>query len=63
MYEADAVSKRSRNPQNTFVFLQKYLGALANDVKTLELARQNFEDYLFDLDPVQRNYLFPRKTR
>lgn len=57
MYEADAVSKRSRNPQNTFVFLQKYLGALANDVKTLELARQNFEDYLFDLDPVQRIYL------
>lgn len=30
-YEADAASKRTKNPRNTFSFLNKFLGKLASD--------------------------------
>lgn len=32
--------------------MQKYLGALASNTKLLELAKENFEDYIFEIDTV-----------
>lgn len=31
MYEGDAVSKKTKSPKNTFLFLNKFAGALANN--------------------------------
>ena len=51
------MNKRTRSPRNTFVFLNKFLGALANDEEVIRISRENFEDYLYSIDPVL-NYLF-----
>lgn len=53
IYDQDAVNKRSKNPQNTFVFMKKYLGKPANDIKLLQTAKKFYEDYLFDIDTVK----------
>jgi len=34
-YDKTAAMKQSRNPETTFVFLDKFLGALENDQETL----------------------------
>lgn len=57
-YEQEAVNKRTRYPRNTFVFLNKFLGALANDEEIVRISRENFEDYIFDLDPSRSTFAF-----
>lgn len=49
-YESEATNKRTRYPRNTFVFLNKFLGALGNNEEIIRISRENFEDYLFELD-------------
>jgi hypoxia up-regulated 1 len=51
-YEAEATNKRTRFPRNTFVFLNKFLGALASNEEIVRISRANFEDYLLDMDIV-----------
>jgi hypoxia up-regulated 1 len=38
-YEADGASKRLKNSKSTFVFLKKFLGALSNDEKLINIAK------------------------
>lgn len=46
VYEGDAVSKRTKNARNSFVFLNKFLGALETDSDVISISRKNYEDYL-----------------
>jgi hypoxia up-regulated 1 len=39
IYEDDAVQKRTKNPRNSFVFLNKFLGALANDQEIIKISK------------------------
>ncbi len=53
LYEYDSLAKRSRNPKNTFVFIQKFLGAFASDQKVFEISKENYEDYIISFDEVR----------
>lgn len=49
-YDKTAAMKQSRNPETTFVFLDKFLGALENDEETLQIAKKYFEEYALAFD-------------
>lgn len=57
-YESEATNKRTRVPRNTFVFLNKFLGALANDEEIIRISKQNFEDYVFEIDQGRGTFAF-----
>lgn len=57
-YESEATNKRTRVPRNTFVFLNKFLGALANDQEIIRISKENFEDYVFELDQGRGTFAF-----
>jgi len=46
IYEQDALYKRSRSPRTTFIFLQKFLGAVNAGHPSFEIARKYYEEYL-----------------
>jgi hypoxia up-regulated 1 len=57
-YESEATNKRTRSPRNTYVFLNKFLGALANDEEIIRISKQNFEDYVFEMDQGRGTFAF-----
>jgi hypoxia up-regulated 1 len=44
-YESNAMTKRLKFPQNTFVFTKKFLGALSNDEEVFKISRKYYEAY------------------
>ena len=43
LYETDAVNKRTKYPENTFTFINKFLGALESDKKTFEISQKYYD--------------------
>ncbi|CAK73410.1 unnamed protein product (macronuclear) [Paramecium tetraurelia] len=58
LYESDGVSKKSKSPKNTFTFLNKFLGALANDEKLVEISRQSYEDFKIEIEEREGTFAF-----
>ncbi|EGR34515.1 hypothetical protein IMG5_009240 [Ichthyophthirius multifiliis] len=58
IYDKDASNKQVRNPYTSFVFLNKFLGALENDRETFETAKQYYEEYLISIDSERHTVLF-----
>ncbi len=38
--------------------MKKFLGALASDEKVFEIAKKNYENYFFKIDPVNYDLFF-----
>ncbi|CAK65920.1 unnamed protein product (macronuclear) [Paramecium tetraurelia] len=58
LYESDGVSKKSKSPKNTFTFLNKFLGALANDQKLVEISKQSYEDFKIEIEEREGTFAF-----
>eukprot|EP00828_Plagiopyla_frontata_P043084 TRINITY_DN6629_c0_g1_i5.p1 TRINITY_DN6629_c0_g1~~TRINITY_DN6629_c0_g1_i5.p1 ORF type:complete len:486 (-),score=104.03 TRINITY_DN6629_c0_g1_i5:154-1611(-) len=51
----------TRYPENTFLFVKKFLGALKNNEKIIELSRSNFEQFLNTYDDERDSWKFELK--
>ncbi|CAD8142674.1 unnamed protein product [Paramecium pentaurelia] len=58
LYESDGASKKSKLPKNTFTFLNKFLGALANDEKLIEISKQFYEDFKIEIEEREGTFAF-----
>lgn len=46
VYESDAPNKRLKNPTNSFVFINKFLGAMRDDKEVFSIAKRHYEEYM-----------------
>lgn len=58
IYEDEAVAKKSRQPANTFLFINKFLGALEREQEVFAVSRQFFEDFVIAFDSERKTVLF-----
>jgi len=45
-YESNSLSKRTKFPKNTFVFIDKFLGALESNKEVFEISKKYYEEYI-----------------
>ncbi|EAR85326.2 DnaK protein (macronuclear) [Tetrahymena thermophila SB210] len=60
-YDKDASNKQVRTPETSFVFLDKFLGALESDQEVFEVAKKYYEEYALSIDPERKTVLFELK--
>ncbi|CAD8067693.1 unnamed protein product [Paramecium sonneborni] len=58
LYESDGASKKTKSPKNTFTFLNKFLGALANDQKIVEISKESYEDFKIEIEEREGTFAF-----
>lgn len=57
-YESNSLSKRTKFPKNTFVFIDKFLGALEEHKEVFEVSKKFYEEYLISFDESRGTVLF-----
>lgn len=57
-YESNSLAKRTKFPKNTFVFIDKFLGALEDHKEVFETSKKYFEEYLISFDESRGTVLF-----
>lgn len=58
MYDKEASGKQSRNPETTFVFVDKFLGAISSDEPTFTIAKKYYEEYAMTFDSERDTVIF-----
>lgn len=61
VYDKEGAMKQTRNPDTTFVFLDKLLGALESDEETFKISKKYYEEYAMAFDPERGTVTFDLK--
>lgn len=57
-YESESASKKARYPSNTFFFFKKFISALENEMKTIEISKKFYEDYMSEINSERGTFTF-----